>query len=214
MLSFAMDLAYEQKSQRVDRGLRELGHQPHARDVLRVMLAEMCPLHAGARAAGRLSAAYVLEALPNENIRAQARDGITQGRALVEQLLRQAISDGRISPDRDPVAETNLLLALTGFTTLIELDVVQPQDALTAVDQHLDRLFITNGSGHGAQEGQRSRCFACLSLPPAGHFSWSRTGRRVYGSGWTGDERRRAGSVVARTRRGRPTTDPDGLVAP
>ncbi|MFH9112386.1 hypothetical protein [Streptomyces globisporus] len=42
---------------------------------------------------------------------------------------------------RDPATETNLLLALTGFTPLIELDVIGPRDALAAIDAHLDRLF-------------------------------------------------------------------------
>ena len=141
MLSFAMELATEQRTRRVNQGLKELGDQPHPRDVLRVMLTEMLPLHADARAASRMSAAYVLEALHNDNIHAQAREGMSQGRLLVEELVRQAMTDGHIAPDRDPVAETNLLLALTGFTTLIELDVVAPAEALTAIDHHLDRLF-------------------------------------------------------------------------
>ncbi|MGD3108746.1 TetR/AcrR family transcriptional regulator [Streptomyces sp. YGL11-2] len=157
MLSFAMDLAYEQKSLRVSQGLKELGDRPHPRDVLRVMLTETLPLHADARAASRMSAAYVLEALHNENIHAQARDGITQGRLVVEQLIRQAIADGHIGPDRDPVTETNLLLALTGFTTLIELDVVAPQEALTAVDHYLDRLFDGDERSEGVGEGGGGR---------------------------------------------------------
>jgi hypothetical protein len=37
-----------------------------------------------------------------------------------------------------------LLLALTGLTPLIELNVIEPQEALTAVDQHLDRLFASD----------------------------------------------------------------------
>ncbi|MFE7371187.1 hypothetical protein [Streptomyces anulatus] len=71
----------------------------------------------------------------------QARRGLVQGRALVEQLVRRAIDDGHIDSDRAPATETNLLLALTGFTPLIELDVIEPQDALAAIDVHLDRLF-------------------------------------------------------------------------
>ncbi|WP_203720183.1 hypothetical protein [Streptomyces anulatus] len=71
----------------------------------------------------------------------QARRGLVQGRASVEQLVRRAIDDGHIDSDRDPATETNLLLALTGFTPLIELDVIEPQDALAAIDVHLDRLF-------------------------------------------------------------------------
>ncbi|MGW4040220.1 hypothetical protein ACWEIM_28760 [Streptomyces sp. NPDC004778] len=42
---------------------------------------------------------------------------------------------------RDPATETNLLLALTGFTPPIELDVIEPREALAAIDAHPDRLF-------------------------------------------------------------------------
>ncbi|MGW1195537.1 TetR/AcrR family transcriptional regulator [Streptomyces sp. NPDC002536] len=142
MLSFAMDFASEQTSLRVGRGLRELGDEPHPRDVLRLMLTEMLPLHADARATSRMSAAFVLEALHNENFHARARDGMAQGRLLVEQLIRQAIADGRIGSDRDPATEAHLLLALTGFTALLELNVIEPREALAAVDHHLDRLFL------------------------------------------------------------------------
>ncbi|MFF7725584.1 TetR/AcrR family transcriptional regulator [Streptomyces sp. NPDC008001] len=142
MLAFAMDFAAEQTALRVGRGVQELGDRPHPRDVLRLMLTETLPLHPDARATSRMSAAYVLEALHDENVRARAREGMLQGRALVEQLVRQAIADGCISAERDPAVETDLLLALTGFTPLIELNVIRPQDALAAIDQHLDRLFV------------------------------------------------------------------------
>ncbi|MEU8324636.1 TetR family transcriptional regulator C-terminal domain-containing protein [Nonomuraea sp. NPDC048881] len=141
MLSFAMDFASEQTSLRVEQGLAGLGDRPHPRDVLRLTLAEMLPLHTDARATSRMSAAYVLEALHDEAVHEQARRGLLQGRALVERLVRQAIADGHLAPDRDPATETNLLLALTGLTPLLELDVIAPQDALTAIDLHLDRLF-------------------------------------------------------------------------
>ncbi|MCT2548107.1 MULTISPECIES: TetR family transcriptional regulator C-terminal domain-containing protein [Streptomyces] len=112
--------------------------------MLRLTLAEMLPLHADARATSRMSAAYVLEALHDEAVHEQARRGLVQGRSLVEQLVRRAVADGHIGSDRDPATETNLLLALTGFTPLIELEVIGPQDALVAIDLHLDRLFSGN----------------------------------------------------------------------
>lgn len=141
MLVFAMDFASEQTSLRVAASLSELGNPPHPRDILRVMLTEMLPLRPDARATSRMSTAYVLEALHNTNIHTRARDGLRHGRDLVEQLVRQAIADGQISRDHDPATETNLLLALTGLTPLIELGVIEPEQALAAVDQHLDRLF-------------------------------------------------------------------------
>lgn len=148
MLAFAMDFASEQTATRVERGLAKLGDRPHPGDVLRLTLAEMLPLHADARATSRMSAAYVLEALHDEAVHEQARRGLLQGRELVEQLVRQAITDGHIDADRDPATETNLLLALTGLTPLLELDVIGPQEALDAIDAHLDRLF--SGSDQGA----------------------------------------------------------------
>ncbi|NEE06265.1 TetR/AcrR family transcriptional regulator, partial [Streptomyces sp. SID7499] len=66
MLAFAMDFASEQTSVRVGQGLEKLGDRPHPRDVLRLTLVEMLPLHADARATSRMSAAYVLEALHDE----------------------------------------------------------------------------------------------------------------------------------------------------
>ncbi|WP_399095361.1 TetR/AcrR family transcriptional regulator [Streptomyces sp. BBFR2] len=141
MLAFAMEFASEQTSLRVAESVRELGDPPHPRDILRVMLAEMLPLHPDARATSRMSAAYVLEALHDANVHTRAREGLTHGRDLIERIVRQAIADGHITPDRDPAAETNLLLALTGLTPLIELGVIEPREALTAVDHHLNRLF-------------------------------------------------------------------------
>ncbi|MEJ3653306.1 TetR family transcriptional regulator C-terminal domain-containing protein [Actinomycetes bacterium KLBMP 9759] len=141
MLSFAMDFAAEQNALRVEQGLHRLGHPAHPRDVLRLTLTEMLPLHPGARAASRMSAAYVLEALHDPDLRARVRDGLLRGRASVEDLIRRAIADGLVDPERDPAVEADLLLALTGFTTLLELGVVEPQRALAAIDHHLGMLF-------------------------------------------------------------------------
>ncbi|MFB6718411.1 MULTISPECIES: TetR/AcrR family transcriptional regulator [unclassified Streptomyces] len=143
MLVFAMDFASEQTSRRVTENITRLGDPPHPRDTLRAMLTEILPLHPDARATSRMSTAYVLEALHNTSIHTRARDGLAHGRDLIEQIVRQAITDGHISPDHDPATETNLLLALTGLTPLIELSVITPQEALTAIDQHLSRLFTT-----------------------------------------------------------------------
>ncbi|MGK5627900.1 TetR/AcrR family transcriptional regulator [Streptomyces sp. URMC 123] len=145
MLSFAVDFASEQTALRVGRSLAGLGDRPHPRETLRAMLVETLPLHADARATSRMHAAYVLEALHDEKVHARARDGLVQGRAMVEDLVRRAIADGFIGSDRDPVTETNLLLALTGFATLLELDVVTPKEVLAAIDRHLDGLFLPNG---------------------------------------------------------------------
>ncbi|MFE7405342.1 TetR/AcrR family transcriptional regulator [Isoptericola sp. NPDC057559] len=141
MLTFAMESAAERTADRVARGLAALDQPPHPRDVLRLVLVEMLPLHPDARASSRMSAAYVLEALHDPALRRQAGLGLRDGRAMVERLVRDAVAQGQIAPDRDPGIETDLVLALTGFSPLLELGVVEPPAALAAIDQHLDRLF-------------------------------------------------------------------------
>ena len=143
MLTFAMEFAADRTADRVTRGLAALDQPPHPRDVLRLVLTEMLPLHDDARASSRMSAAYVLEALHDPVLRKQATLGLRDGRSMVERLVRQAIAEGQIAPDRDPDIETDLIIALTGFTSLLELEVIEPRAALAAVDQHLDRLFGT-----------------------------------------------------------------------
>jgi AcrR family transcriptional regulator len=141
MLAFAMEFASQRTSERIERGVASLGRTPHPRDVLRVVLTEMLPLGPDARATSRMNVAYVLEAMHDPARQRQTGIGLREGHALVERLIRQARDDGQIASDRDPTIETDLLLALTGFATLLELGVVAPHAALEAIDQHLDRLF-------------------------------------------------------------------------
>jgi len=141
MLAFAMEFASEQTSRRVSRSLRSLDQPPHPRDVLRVVLTEMLPLRSDSRATSRMNAAYVLEAMHDPSLRQQVGLGLRDGRAMVEGLIREAISQGHIRRDCDPIIETDLVLALTGFSPLLDLNVIEPQAALAAIDQHLDRLF-------------------------------------------------------------------------
>ncbi|WP_327294541.1 MULTISPECIES: hypothetical protein [unclassified Streptomyces] len=95
MLVFAMDFASERTSLRVAEGVRELGDPPHPRDLLRVMLTEMLPLHPDARATSRMSAVYVLEALHDASIHTHAR--ATGWRTA-------ATSSGRSSARQSPMA--------------------------------------------------------------------------------------------------------------
>lgn len=141
MLTFAMEFTSEQTSDRVRRGLSLLEQPPHPRDVLRLTLTELLPLRPDSRATSRMNAAYVLEAMHDPSLREQVGLGLRDGRAMVERLIRQAMSSGQIRPDRDPVVETDLVLALTGLAPLLDLDVIEPRAALAAIDQHLDRLF-------------------------------------------------------------------------
>jgi len=142
MLTFAMAFAAEKTSRRVTEGLSSLDHpSDHPREVLRVILTEMLPLRPDSRATSRMHAAYVLEAMHDPALRQQVGLGLRDGRAMVERLIREAMSHGHIRPDCDPIIETDLVLALTGLAPLLDLNVIEPQAALAAIDQHLGRLF-------------------------------------------------------------------------
>lgn len=141
LLLFATDFAAERTAERIAAGLADLGPDSHPRDLLRITLTEMLPLHPDARATSRMSAAYVLEALHDDELRVRARDGMVQARAQVEELIARAIADGRIAADRAPSTETDRLLAITGLTPLLDLGVITPEDAIAAIDRHLDDLF-------------------------------------------------------------------------
>ncbi|MEU0312672.1 hypothetical protein [Nocardioides sp. NPDC006273] len=80
MLTFSMEFAAEQTSHRVTRGLATLDEPPHPREVLRVVVTEMLPLHPDARATSRMNAAYVLEALHDPDLHEQASLGLREGR--------------------------------------------------------------------------------------------------------------------------------------
>ncbi|GAB19745.1 putative TetR family transcriptional regulator [Gordonia effusa NBRC 100432] len=141
MLAFAMEFASNQTSRRIARRLTSLDQPPHPRDVLRVVLTEMLPLQPDSRATSRMNAAYVLEAMHDPSLRHQVSLGLRDGRAMVESLIREAMSQGHIRNDCDPVIETDLVLALTGLAPLLELNVIEPPAAWAAIDRHLDRLF-------------------------------------------------------------------------
>jgi AcrR family transcriptional regulator len=143
MLSFALELGAERTSDRVERAMAALSQPPHPKDALQIALTEMLPLHPRSRATSRVQAAFVLEALHDPHLHDQARTGLKAGRERVEQIIRSAIAEGWVSRDRDVAVETDLLLALTGLAPLLDLGVITPDAARTAIRVHLERLFST-----------------------------------------------------------------------
>lgn len=141
MLTFALELAAERTSDRVERAMLALPQPPHPGEALQIALTEMLPLHAHSRATSRLQAAFVLEALHDPQLHGEARTGLQAGRERVEQIIRSAVADGWISRDRDVAVETDLLLALTGLAPLLDLGVITPDAARAAIRAHLERLF-------------------------------------------------------------------------
>ncbi|GAA2451350.1 hypothetical protein GCM10010433_61710 [Streptomyces pulveraceus] len=103
MLVFAMDFASEQTSLRVAESIRELGNPPHPRDMLRLILTEVFPLHPDTRATSRMNAAYVLEALHNANIRTRTRNGLIHGRRSSARQSLMATSTATAPRRQNPI---------------------------------------------------------------------------------------------------------------
>ncbi|WP_134324730.1 TetR/AcrR family transcriptional regulator [Cumulibacter soli] len=146
MLTFAMEYAADQTSRRVSQSLASLDQPPHPREVLRIAVIELLPLQPDSRVTSRMNAAYVLEALHDPQLREQVGAGLREGRSMVERVIREAMSHGYIDSTRDPVVETDLIMGLSGFASLIELNVVQPRAVFAAIDHHLDQLFAVSTS--------------------------------------------------------------------
>lgn len=150
MLTFALELAAERTTDRVAHAIDALSQPPHPREALQIALTEMLPLHPHSRATSRLQAAFVLEALHDPQLHDQARTGLQAGRERLEQIINSAIADGWVPRDRDVAVETDLLLALTGLAPLLDLGVITPGAARTAIGVHLERLF---SAGDGRRRG-------------------------------------------------------------
>ena len=114
LLLFATDFAAERTAERIAAGLADLGPDPHPRDLLRLTLTEMLPLHPDARATSRMSAAYVLEALHDDELRVRARDGMVQARAQVEELAEGAFTAAALVA----VVAIGLTMAALAFVVL------------------------------------------------------------------------------------------------
>jgi AcrR family transcriptional regulator len=139
LITHAMDLLTAETTARVKRRIAEIGPDPGPRDVVRVVVVEM--LSAEDPEGGPLSSAQLSEALGSAEARKRVWDEMVQAHAAVEAILRSAVQTGELVVDTDVTIEAARLLALTGFSPLLELGVYTRAQVLMAIDRHLDQLF-------------------------------------------------------------------------
>ncbi|MFI1302248.1 TetR/AcrR family transcriptional regulator [Streptomyces sioyaensis] len=168
MLLFALQRINRLAGERIRARIEALPEEPTPREVLRACLSGMLPLDEKSRVGVLVGAAYFARAVYDEPLRAEAKDGIPQLRALFAHQLRRAAERGELPLERATEDEAMLLISLVdGLSTYVLLDVHGPRTALRLLDLHLAHLFGTEGgedapassgarAGAGARSGARS----------------------------------------------------------
>ncbi|MFE7612488.1 TetR/AcrR family transcriptional regulator [Streptomyces celluloflavus] len=156
MLAFALRRINQLAGDRIRASIEAAGAEPSPRPVLRACLAGMLPLDAKSRIGTLVGVAYFARAVHDEQLRAEARDGIPVLRAFFADQLRLAAERGELAPERATEDEAMLLISLVdGLSTYILLDVHGPQQALELLDLHLANLFGSPADGEKGAAGDQ-----------------------------------------------------------
>ncbi|MFI1158734.1 TetR/AcrR family transcriptional regulator [Streptomyces sioyaensis] len=153
MLLFALRHINRLAAERIRARIEALPEEPTPREVLRACLSGMLPLDEKSRVGVLVGAAYFARAVYDEPLRAEAKNGIPQLRALFADQLRRAAERGELPPERATEDEAMLLISMVdGLSTYVLLDVHGPRTALRLLDLHLAHLFGTDGAADGAAD--------------------------------------------------------------
>jgi TetR/AcrR family transcriptional regulator, transcriptional repressor of bet genes len=113
------------------------------RAVLRAVATALLPVDDQARGALQVGVAFLARALVHDETAARLRTGYGEMQELFVVLLNRARDAGDAVPDLDPEQEAALLLALLdGLGTLTLVGHHSVDTALSAIDAHLDRVFL------------------------------------------------------------------------
>ncbi|MEV0368941.1 TetR/AcrR family transcriptional regulator [Streptomyces sp. NPDC050636] len=142
MLLFALRYINRLADQRIRESVAALTDEPSPRQVLRACLTGMLPLDEKSRIGMMVGAAYYTRAIHDEDLRAEAKDGIPKLCAFFTDQLRAAAERGELAPDRATEDEAMLLISLVdGLSAYVLLDVHTAEQALRLLDRQLARLF-------------------------------------------------------------------------
>ncbi|MFI1737385.1 TetR/AcrR family transcriptional regulator [Streptomyces sioyaensis] len=157
MLLFALQHINRLAGERIRARIEALPEEPTPREVLRACLSGLLPLDEKSRVGVLVGAAYFARAVYDEPLRAEAKNGIPQLRALFADQLRRAAERGELPPERATEDEAMLLISMVdGLSTYVLLDVHGPGTALRLLDLHLAQLFGTEGAGGGDADAPAS----------------------------------------------------------
>ncbi len=136
MMRFAMDAVRERTEQRVTAAAGRLGPDPAPRELLRTMITGILPLEEESRAYGRVGLAFLAYTAVRPQAAGRAQADTRELAGFVAGLIRAA---GAV-PDPDAAALT-LLAAMEGLGVYLLGGHCTPDEALRALDGHLDLLL-------------------------------------------------------------------------
>ena len=142
MLAYAYEHQSRLHEQRVVERLRAATQPPSVRDIVRTVMLEIIPTDEPSRASWLAGIAFFIRAMSDPRMAAVVARG---GPELVEFFavqLDRARAAGELAPGVDPRQEAGVLWALIDSqATGIVLGSHTPEEAVTTVDYHLDRVF-------------------------------------------------------------------------
>ena len=142
MMVFAMEFMGRKNVERVAARMLELG-DPSPRARLRAIAHEMLPLDDRAKAGSLMQLSFQLEAARSESLRAFAERQSAALRSVLEGTIALAIRSGDVPPDRDPVEEAALLVALgQGLRSDFHSGALTAEQTVALMDRYLDRVLI------------------------------------------------------------------------
>jgi AcrR family transcriptional regulator len=137
MMLFALDVISERAEARIGAAVAALGPSPAPRVLLRAMLLEILPLDDARRVDGRVALAFLAYSAVRPEVAAAQRRGAIGLRDFVATLLP---GDGA----------TPLMALVEGLGLHLLSDVLTPDEAVTALDAQLARLFSASAVNSSA----------------------------------------------------------------
>ncbi|MEU5785761.1 TetR/AcrR family transcriptional regulator [Micromonospora lupini] len=132
MMAFALSVVRERSQIRVTEAVAGLGENPSPRLLLRTMIAALLPLDEHTRDDGRVALAF----LAYTAVRPSAAPRLREDTAQLTAFIAGVLPDGR-----GDAAATGLLALMEGLGVHLLGGQYTAEQALTALDAHLDLLF-------------------------------------------------------------------------
>lgn len=142
MLAYAMEHVNNRAALRIRKRLENESKQPNARMVVRALMLEMLALSDESRVEYLTHIAFFQRGLSAPELAEIYRQWWPQLEEWVASELRAAQESGELPADRNPDREAELLLLVPdGLSVALLLGYHTGEEAIRAIDYHLDRLF-------------------------------------------------------------------------
>jgi TetR/AcrR family transcriptional repressor of bet genes len=142
MLIFACSHMLDRTRQAIATRIADLGEDPDARSIMRVILMAIVPQSEEERQASRIWVAFLARTVVDPELGTFLRDTWVDSHRFIADQIRLLQRDGLISGDRDPDCATAQALSLAdGLVSHVLLGHYSAEEAQGTIDQFLAQLF-------------------------------------------------------------------------